>query len=157
LISLFIIINFPLFTHDAEALKCDVPSSKVRIVVKQESDNPLYTFTVSNRYDTPIVNFYINSSSLFRLVEDDITPEEFISPDGWSGEVARNNSKEMFYSWHVSWDNKNYFEDMIQRGETRSGFKILLPKTTNQIMPLRFTVIFEADFTYCSVGEVIWE
>ncbi len=146
--------------------KCEVPSTAVRISVKQEGNiYPVYTFTVTNLYNSPV--YYVSigwgpQGGLDVHVPDEYIPIEVISPEGWIGpsNYRIDPGETMFhhYRWFLPWSNKQGLP--IKPGETLSGFKLVMLEPLDYFKSAPFRVKFSRGFTeplVCVYGTVVFE
>ncbi len=145
--------------------KCEIPSSAVRITVKQDGDVlPVYEFTVTNLHNIPIYYIAIGwgpKGGVNIGITGKYIAIERLPLEGW--EVPLNYEAEGAMFFHYQWfvyhgdNDQKYF---IKPGETRSGFKLLLHKPLDYFKTAPFRVEFSRGFTeplVCVYGTVVFE
>ncbi len=150
-----LILSLDAYLSEAVA-DCDVPSSAVSITVKQEGDKPVYAFTVTNNYDKPIkrINLGRSQKGMIPFTADELKPEKIVSPLWWKGETFYDSDEKLImYTWEP------YAKaHLIQKGESVSGFKLVMPKPIDMMKEIPFLVWFrESGIEYCSYGTVVEE
>ena len=158
LIMTFIAIGLSGVKSDALEEKCEIPSSAVKITVKKERDEPIYEYTVTNLHDNrPIFLFSIGKGpkGMLRGGFPELVPVNFVSPEGWEGEVGGAENPDTFYFWSVDMDKyEDYASFEIAPGKTVSGFKIVMTKPLDIMMALPFMARFGVE---CAYGTVVAE
>lgn len=95
---------FLLYSFAIAKTECDGPTKFVKITVKVVTTSPpTYIYTVTNLYQSSIVNITLGSSDHkdMRIMPDNI-PKVVESPKGWEGEhVFVHESEYMHIFWNV--------------------------------------------------------
>jgi hypothetical protein len=146
-----------------EPEKCEIPSSSVRITVKQEGDVfPVYAFAITNLYNSPINLFSIGRSphgTLEAGVSDEYIPIKVMSPEEWDGPPNyRTDSGSIYfnYSWAVKPEKDNYQDYFIKPGETLTGFKLVMLEPLEYFKTAPFQVYFGRWYELCAYGMLVW-
>jgi len=133
--GLIVFVTFSVFglneliaSDSAGLAPCDGPTESVKVIAQRISASPsIYSYTVSNYYQSPIVRIIFGDSDHREmLIEPSQIPKVVDSPEGWEGRVVFGHESEyMSILWLVK--NKAF---QISQGDSLGGYKLTMPELT---------------------------
>lgn len=132
--ALSILLVFVLAKSSMSVMKCEGPTTLVRVTVKQIAISPpTYVYTITNLYQSPIVDFILGRGDQREmLITPDNIPTAVESPQGWDGQYIFVEESEYM---HIFWLAKDK-QFVIAPNTSLSGFKLVMPKPMERKVPL---------------------